>query len=101
MPLKQEIFHNRAACEFKEMFLNVIRKFIEMKTITASLIRELIDHIEVHATEGEGKYKTQRIMIFYRFVRYIEIPEMALNQGITKDTRQGVSVSYIPKAITA
>ena len=92
--LNKKVFH-------KEMFLSAIEKFMEMKTITAPLIRELIDHIEVHETEGEGKYKTQRIVIFYRFVGYIEIPEMALNQGITKDTRQGVSVSYIPKAITA
>ena len=92
--LKKKVFH-------KEMFLSAIGKFMEMKTITAPLIRELIDHIEVHETQGEGKYKTQRIVIFYRFVGYIEIPEMALNQGITKDTRQGVSVSYIPKAITA
>lgn len=92
--LNKKVFH-------KEMFLSAIGKFMEMKTITAPLIRELIDHIEVHETEGEGKYKTQRIVIFYRFVGYIEIPEMALNQGITKDTRQGVSVSYIPKAIIA
>lgn len=92
--LNKKVFH-------KEMFLSAIGKFMEMKTITAPLIRELIDHIEVHETEGEGKYKTQRIVIFYRFVGYIEIPEMALNQGITKDTRQGVAVSYIPKAITA
>jgi len=92
--LNKKVFH-------KEMFLSAIGKFMEMKTITAPLIRELIDHIEVHETEGEGKYKTQRIVIFYRFVGYIEIPEMALNQGITKDTRQGVSVSYIPKALPA
>ena len=92
--LNKKAFH-------KEMLLNAIRKFMEMKTITAPLIRKLIDHIEVHETEGEGKYKTQRIVIFYRFVGYIEIPKMALNQGIAKDTRQGVSVSYIPKAITA
>lgn len=92
--LNKKVFH-------KEMFLSAIGKFMEMKTITAPLIRELIDHIEVHETQGEGKYKTQRIVIFYRFVGYIEIPEMALNQGITKDTRQGVAVSYIPKAITA
>ena len=64
--LDKKVFH-------KEMFLNAIRKFMEMKTITAPLIRELIDHIEVHETEGEGKYKTQRIVIFYRFVGYIEI----------------------------
>ena len=106
--LKKKIFNYKIRLDeldkmvfHKEMFLNAIRKFMEMKTITAPLIRELIDHIEVHETEGEGKYKTQRIVIFYRFVGYIEIPEMALNQGITKDTRQGVSVSYIPKAITA
>ena len=92
--LNKKVFH-------KEMFLSAIEKFMEMKTITAPLIRELIDHIEVHETEGEGKYKTQRIVIFYRFVGYIEIPEMALNQGITKDTRQGVSVSYIPRKVTA
>ena len=92
--LEKMVFH-------KEMFLNAIRKFMEMKTITVPLIRELIDHIEVHENQGEGKYKTQRIVIFYRFVGYIEIPEMALNQGITKDTRQGVAVSYIPKALPA
>ena len=64
--LNKKVFH-------KEMFLSTIGKFMEMKTITAPLIRELIDHIEVHETEGEGKYKTQRIVIFYRFVGYIEI----------------------------
>lgn len=68
--LDKKVFH-------KEMFLSAIEKFMEMKTITAPLIRELIDHIEVHETQGEGKYKTQRIVIFYRFVGYIEIPESA------------------------
>ena len=92
--LDKKVFH-------KEMFLGAIRKFMEMKTITAPLIRELIDHIEVHETEGKGKYKTQRIVIFYRFVGYIEIPESAFTQPLTKDTRQGVAVSYIPKALPA
>jgi len=92
--LNKKVFH-------KEMFLSAIGKFMEMKTITAPLIRELIDHIEVHETEGEGKYKTQRIVIFYRFVGYIEIPESAFTRPLTKDTRQGVAVSYIPKALPA
>ena len=92
--LDKKVFH-------KEMFLNAIRKFMEMKTITAPLIRELIDHIEVHETEGEGKYKTKRIVIFYRFVGYIEIHESAFTSPLTKDTRQGVAVSYIPKAVPA
>ena len=92
--LDKKVFH-------KDMFISAIRRFMEMKTITAPLIRELIDHIEVHETEGEGKYKTQRIVIFYRFVGYIEIPESAFTQPLTKDTRQGVAVSYIPKALPA
>ena len=83
------------------MFLSAIRRFMEMKTITSLLIRELIDHIEVHETEGEGKYKTQRIVIFYPFVGYIEIPESAFSMPLTKDTRQGVAVSYIPKPLPA
>ena len=92
--LNKKVFH-------KEMFLSAIGKFMEIKTITAPLIRELIDHIEVHETEGEGKYKTQRIVTFYRFVGYIEIPESAFSRPLTKDTRHGVAVSYIPKALPA
>ena len=57
--LDKKVFH-------KDIFLSAIRRFMEMKTITAPLIRELIDHIEVHETEGEGKYKTQRIVRLYR-----------------------------------
>ena len=38
--------------------------------------------------------------IFYRFVGYIEIPESAFTQSLTKDTRQGVAVSYMPKSFT-
>ena len=90
----KKVFH-------KDMFISAILRFMEMKTITAPLIRELIDHIEVHETEGEGKHKTQRIVIFYRFVGYIEIPESAFSKPLTKDTRQGVAVSYIPKALPA
>ena len=92
--LSKMVFH-------KEIFLSAIRKFMEMKTITAPLIRELIDHIEEHKTEGEGKYKTQRIVIFCRFVGYIETPESAFTRPLTKNTRQGVAVSYIPKALPA
>ena len=106
--LKKKIFNYKIRLDeldkmvfHKEMFLSPIRKFMEMKTITAPLIRELIDHIEVYETEGEGKYKTQRIVIFYRFVGYIEIPESAFTSPLTKDTRQGVAVSYIPKALPA
>lgn len=39
----------------KTSFISAIRKFMEMKTITAPLLRELIDHIDVYETQGVGK----------------------------------------------
>lgn len=46
--------------------------FMQMNYLTAPLLRELIDHIDVFETEGTGKNRTQRIVIYYRFVGYVE-----------------------------
>lgn len=85
----------------KDLFIGAIRKFMEMQTLTALLLRELIDHIDVYDTQGIGKNRTQRIVIFYRFVGYIELPESTFKDRYTADTRQGVAVEYIPKAVPA
>lgn len=85
----------------KEQFIGAVRKFMEMQKLTAPLLRELIDHIDVYETEGTGKNRTQRIVIYYRFVGYIEIPDSAFSNNYTADTRQGVAVEYVPKAIPA
>ena len=63
-----------------------------MESLTAPLAKELIDHIDVYESEGKGKNKTQRIVIYYRFVGYIELPD---KNTIVNDTRQGVAVNYI------
>ena len=81
----------------KESFISAVRKFMEMKELTPALLHELIDRIEVYETEGTGKNRTQRIMIYYRFVGYIDIPESPEDEPYTADTRQGVAVKYIPK----
>ena len=82
----------------KDAFISAIRKFMQMDTLTAPLLQELIDHIEVYETEGVGKKRTQRIVIYYRFVGYIEIPEVprVLRDNNIADTRQSVAVEYIP-----
>ncbi len=80
----------------KENFINAIRRFMEMKKLTAPLLRELIDKITVYETEGVGKNRSQRIMIHYKFVGYIEIPECGSNYKA--DTRKGVAVEYITKS---
>ena len=85
----------------KEMFVRAIRKFMQMETLTAPLLQELIDHIDVYETEGSGKNKTQRIVIYYRFVGYIELPEELPESSYTADTRQGVAIEYLTHAAPA
>lgn len=80
-----------------EKFISAIRRFMQMDNLTSPMLRELIDHIDVFETEGTGKSRTQRIVIYYRFIGYIELPDMQ-EQNYTADTRKGVSVEYITKS---
>ncbi|MBQ7670191.1 MAG: recombinase family protein [Clostridia bacterium] len=75
----------------RDKFVDAIRRFMEMKMLTKNLLSELIERIEVHETEGVGKNRTQRVVIYYRFVGYLEIPEGTMT-SFSEDTRQGVSV---------
>ena len=69
--------------------------------MTAPLLLELIDHIDVFETEGTGKNRTQRIVIYYRFVEYLEIPEVSRRQRTKDDTRKGVAVEYLTEPLPA
>lgn len=69
--------------------------------LTAPLLRELIDHIDVFEAEGIGKNRTQRIVIYYRFVGYVEIPAAPRHPHYKADTRQGVAVEYLTEPKTA
>ena len=79
----------------KESFISAVRKFMEMKELTPALLHELIERIEVYETEGKGKNRTQRIMIYYRFVGYIEISGGDRKRTHTANTRKGVAVQYL------
>ena len=69
-----------------EKFISAIRRFMQMDNLTSPLLRELIDHIDIFETEGTGKSRTQRIVIYYRFIGYIELPN-ATKQTHIADTR--------------
>ena len=99
--LKKKLEEIAGQSRRKECFLAAVRKFMEMGTLTAPLLQELIDHIDVYETEGTGKNRTQRIAIYYRFVGYIELPDSALSgsEHYRADARPGVEVEYIPKAV--
>ena len=81
-----------------EIFTASIRKFMEMETLTAPLLWELIDHIDVYETEGTGRNRTQRITICYRFVGYLEVP-VPDDFLLALDMRRGVRVNYTSKAV--
>lgn len=81
-------------------FISAIRRFMQMDNLTSLLLRELIDHIDVFETEGTGKSRKQRIVIYYRFIGYIELPNTAKQTHIA-DTRKGVAVEYITEQFTA
>ena len=77
----------------RDKFVRAIRRFMEMKMLTKNLLTEMIDRIEVHETEGVDKNRTQRVVIYYCFVGYLEILDEQTR--FSEDTRQGVSVEYI------
>lgn len=81
-------------------FISAIRRFMQMDNLTSPLLRELIDHIDIFETEGTGKSRTQRIVIYYRFIGYIELPN-ATKQTHIADTRKGIAVEYITEQFTA
>lgn len=95
--LRCKIEESKSSNSEYEKFIIAIRRFMQMDKLTAPLIRELIDHIDVFETEGTGKNRTQRIVIYYRFIGYIELPDTH-TQNYTADTRKGVSVEYITKS---
>ena len=82
----------------KDKFINAVTKFLEMQTLTPVILRELIEKIEVFNAEGKGKNRTQNLIIHYRFMGVLDIPKQYQGDNVVVDTRQGVSVEYIPIA---
>ena len=93
--LRERIAESDRRSANKDKFSATIRRFMQMDKSTAPLLRELIDRIEVYETQGVGKNRTQKIVIHYRFVGNIDIPEAPLTEHYVEKTRQGVAVEYI------
>ena len=83
----------------KDDFLRAIRKFMEMRTLTPVILRELIEKIEVFPVEGTGKYRTQRVIIHYRFVGTLDIPGIIHRPPYILDSRKGVAIEYLSDAV--
>ena len=99
--LRKKLSESGKQQQQRESFILAVRRFMQMDYLTAPLLRELIDRIDVFETEGIGKNRTQRIVIYYRFVGYVEIPAAPRYPHYKADTRQGVAVEYLTEPKTA
>ena len=98
--IRDELSAMGTAQKGRDTFLAAVRRFMDMDTLTAPLLQELIDRIVVHEVEGTGKNRTQRIVIYYRFVGYLDLPSDP-KQDLTENTRKGVAVRYVPRTESA
>lgn len=85
----------------KEKFIAAVREFMQMDKLTAPLLQELIDRIDVYEVTGTGKNRKQMIKIHYKFVGYLELPSLARQHNYREETRKGVAVEYVPNALPA
>jgi len=97
--LKNKIERLNTAQNSSGSFIRAIRKFMTMQTLTPVVLQELIDKIEVFPIEGTGKNRTQRLVIHYRFVGCIDLPSIVPKHTYKLDSRQGVSIEYLPSAV--
>ena len=98
--LRQKLSECGQRDQERKNFTSAICRFMRIDRLTAPLLRDPIDCIDVFGTEGKGKNRTQRIVIYYHFVGYVEIPEASYRPNIIADTRKGVAIECLtaPKA---
>ena len=86
-----------------EKFIKAVKKYTRVKKLTASMVTELIEHIEVHHTEKIDGVKTQKLVIYYNCIGSINIPDdVSIPEvDITMKTRKGVELTYVPDAAPA
>ena len=93
LELNQQLAKISEIREGKEHFLSCIRSFAEMNEMTPMILQELIERIEVHAVEGTRLNRTQEIIIHYKFIGELDMPENF--DKIKVNTRKGVEVEYL------
>lgn len=61
-----------------ERFLHIAEKYMDLQELTPTILRELIEKIEVsEPVKVNGKKRIQKIRIFYNFIGEISLPDNA------------------------
>lgn len=79
-------------------FINAVKKFSRIRKVTAHMLNELIDHIDVHHAEVINGERIQKLVIHYNCVGVLDIPADAPTAPpeVSKQTRDGVTINYQP-----
>ena len=99
--LRKKLSESGKQQQQRENFILSVRRFMQMDYLTAPLLRELIDRIDVYEVTGTGKNRKQMIKIHYKFVGYLELPSLGSRYNYREETRKGVAVEYVPNAQSA
>ena len=60
-----------------EGFLQMVRKYTDIKELTPEILHSFIDKIVVHHRERQFGAMVQRVEVFYKMIGFVELPEMS------------------------
>ena len=58
-------------------FLQLVRKYTDIKELTPEILNEFIDKIVVHHREQQFGETVQKVEIYYKMIGYVELPQMS------------------------
>ena len=82
-------------------FLETVRRYTDVATITKRMVAELIDRIEVYHAEKQDGITNQRVVIHYNCIGAFDVPDRRKipETDIIMETRKGVALSYAPEQV--
>ena len=80
--------------------MQTISKYTDMETLTAAILLELIDRIEIHEAEGSGKNKVLHIRVSYRFIGHIGDAVLSIGDTVSDgEVTTGLDITDTANAI--
>ena len=92
--LRKKLSESGKQQQQRESFILAVRRFMQMDYLTAPLLRELIDHIEVYHAEKQDGVTNQRVVIYYNCIGAFDVPDRRKipETDIIMETRKGVAL---------
>ena len=92
--LDEEIASRRTAAETSRDFAAIVKRYTRARKLSAPLLNELVDHIDVHHQEVVDGVRTQKLTIHYRCIGELNVPEAPPEAEFEMETRRGVVTRY-------